>query len=108
MDERTPCPTCGGTERAVAITLTESLTVRSGARLKQKRGSKVILDARLDEPGRQRSTGRANRLNRRIDHLNDRYEERVTDEATGEVIHECSEPLSQHRGHGSDKGPRPS
>jgi len=40
---------------------------------------------------------------RTIDRDTDSYVERVTDPDTGEVIHECVEPLSQHRGHGSAK-----
>lgn len=31
------------------------------------------------------------------------YHERVKDEATGEIIHKITEPLSKHQGHGSDK-----
>ena len=37
-----------------------------------------------------------------IDRQNDHYYEKVTDKETGEITHECSEPLSEHR-HGSDK-----
>ena len=42
-------------------------------------------------------------LERVIDRDNDQYFERVTDYETGEVIHHCKEPLSQHLGHGSDR-----
>ena len=38
-------------------------------------------------------------INRRGDH----YREVITDPETGEVIHHCDEPLSEHRGHGSAK-----
>jgi DNA-directed RNA polymerase subunit RPC12/RpoP len=41
---------------------------------------------------------------RLIDRDGDRYEETVVDLVTGETIHECSEPLSEHWGHGSAKG----
>ncbi len=40
---------------------------------------------------------------RMLDWKNDRYREVVTDPETGAIIHECSEPLSEHRGHGSAK-----
>jgi hypothetical protein len=33
----------------------------------------------------------------------DRYTEVVKDPDTGEIIHECDEPLRAHRGHGSAK-----
>jgi len=38
-----------------------------------------------------------------IDHANDRYKETVTDPESSEVVHAQEEPLSEHRGHGSDK-----
>lgn len=38
-----------------------------------------------------------------IDRDNDHYFEKVTDYETGEVIHHCEEPLSQHQGHGDAK-----
>lgn len=40
-----------------------------------------------------------------IDRENDQYREKVWDPETGEVIHACEEPLSQHFGHGSAKKP---
>jgi hypothetical protein len=61
-----------------------------------------------DMHGVQRSTGRPNRLTRVFDKNTDSYEEVVTDEETGEVIHRQAHPLSEHKGHGSDKGPRTS
>jgi hypothetical protein len=38
-----------------------------------------------------------------IDRYRDWYTETVTMRDTGEVIHHCSEPLSQHTGHGSNR-----
>ena len=38
-----------------------------------------------------------------IDRDNDRYVERIVDSKTAAVIHECKEPLSRHRGHGTAK-----
>jgi hypothetical protein len=37
------------------------------------------------------------------DKKSDKYLEVVTNTETGEILHECIEPLSQHRGHGSEK-----
>jgi hypothetical protein len=39
------------------------------------------------------------------DRREDRFDEVVTDPDTGEVIYECHEPLSQHRGHGDARPP---
>jgi hypothetical protein len=49
----------------------------------------------------QRSTGRWMERDLVVDRKNDRYIERVVDPKTGEVIHVCEEPLSEHRGHGT-------
>ena len=38
-----------------------------------------------------------------IDREADTYDETVTDPESGEIVHECHEPLSEHRGHGSAK-----
>ena len=35
------------------------------------------------------------------------YFEQVTDYESGEIIHKCEEPLSQHQGHGSAKRLKP-
>lgn len=37
------------------------------------------------------------------DKRSDKYLEIVTNPETGEILHRCKEPLSQHRGHGSAK-----
>jgi hypothetical protein len=50
-----------------------------------------------------RKSGRWMKLYRLFDRVKRWYHERVTDPETGEVVHECSEPLTNHRGHGSDK-----
>ena len=39
----------------------------------------------------------------RFDRDTDEYFERVTDIESGEVLHQCIEPLSQHQGHGTAK-----
>lgn len=38
-----------------------------------------------------------------IDRKNNKYKEIITDHETGQIIHECEEPLTNHRGHGSAK-----
>jgi DNA-directed RNA polymerase subunit RPC12/RpoP len=38
-----------------------------------------------------------------FDKQSDSYFERITDMETGEIIHECEEPFSLHRGHGDAK-----
>lgn len=43
------------------------------------------------------------RHERLIDRQNNRYFEKVVARETGEVVHQCDEALSDHKGHGSDK-----
>jgi hypothetical protein len=50
-----------------------------------------------------RSTGKQVRVVRIINKTADAYYEKVTDVETGNVIHECAEPLSKHRGRGTAK-----
>jgi hypothetical protein len=38
-----------------------------------------------------------------IDRKNNKYRETVWDFETGEIVHHCEEPLSQHLNHGSAK-----
>ncbi len=40
---------------------------------------------------------------RKIDREHDSYYEKVSDPETGKILHDCSEPLHEHLGHGSDK-----
>lgn len=49
----------------------------------------------------QETTGRVMQRFQRIDRGENVYYERVHDLATGEVVHETSEPLSEHRDRGS-------
>jgi hypothetical protein len=51
----------------------------------------------------ERRTGRMLHRVRRIDCREDAYVERIFDPRTGETVHWCAEPLSEHRGHGSAK-----
>ena len=48
-----------------------------------------------------RKLGKFVKLERVIDREKNWYKKRVTDPDTGEVLYECEEPLTDHRGHGS-------
>jgi hypothetical protein len=48
------------------------------------------------------NTGEWQTVHRVYDQENDDYSERIVD-ATGKVVKECHEPLSKHRGHGSQR-----
>jgi hypothetical protein len=51
----------------------------------------------------KRRTGRMLYRVRRIDRRGDAYVGHVFDPRTGETVHWCAEPLSEHRAHGSAK-----
>ncbi|HUK55579.1 MAG TPA: zinc ribbon domain-containing protein, partial [Nitrospiria bacterium] len=50
-----------------------------------------------------KKSGKWYKKERIIDKDNDQYKEVISDPETGEIIHECQEPLSEHRNHGSAK-----
>ncbi len=50
-----------------------------------------------------RASGRYYDKVRFIDRQKDLYRELITEPKTGVIIHQCEEPLSKHRGHGSAK-----
>lgn len=53
------------------------------------------------------ASGRLVHKERHWDKQSDWYFERITNIQTGEIIHECEEPLSEHRGHGAAKKTTP-
>lgn len=65
------------------------------------RGKKIRVD-QFDGWEVRKALGDMVRKLRRIDKDADTYQERVTDR-DGNVIHDCQERLSEHRGHGSAK-----
>lgn len=109
VEERTPCPSCGSTTRRFTKTLSETIPVRASLDGKKKSpayASRQRLRVRLQVGDQiEHRTGRWVFKERRTDKDASPawYFERVSDPATGEVLHECSEPLQNHTGHGSAK-----
>jgi hypothetical protein len=93
--------------RTIHVSITETVTTRGGISVKAKRQgqSRPYIEDR-GIPSYSVNRGKTVLREQVIDRDNDRYFERVTDYDTGEVIHECEEPLSEHRGHGSAKPKR--
>lgn len=48
-----------------------------------------------------RKTGRWHLVDRTLNKRNNTYDEEIRDRETGELVHECHEPLTEHQGHGS-------
>lgn len=103
----TPCPRCGSLKRLyknVFVASDEILTgevvrIRTGKGIK-RRWSIEIRQFANSQVNRE---GRISICDRCIDRDNGLYFERVIMRDTREIIHYVEEPLSRHRGHGSDK-----
>jgi transcription elongation factor Elf1 len=106
-ESRTKCPVCGSTARLSFQSCEGGVSVYSKLSYKGKRGGKgkpfVLGVIGYDL---FRKIQKWMRLERVIDRENDYYKEVITNPTTGEIIHHCEEPLSEHRGHGSAKKKR--
>ncbi len=103
-DQRIPCPSCGSTARIFQVTIHDSLMMKAKLGMKAKhssRGKPFIEEVTGDDL--YRKTNKWMNLSRVYDHEKDLYKEIITDPITGEVVHECIEPLSKHTGHGTAK-----
>lgn len=104
------CPKCGSTHKIIYISgISAKIGVK--ARIEGMKGKNFHFPSKkklrwewVSKDTVQRGDGVTRiHLYRYRDRDNDVYEETVTDLETGAIIHECKEPLSEHRGHGSDK-----
>ena len=101
---RVPCPACGSLKRTILVTIKETINIKSklGMKGRHASGGKPFIE-QISGDDLHRDSGQWRKLNRTIDRENDHYYEVVTDPETGEILHECKEPLSEHRGHGAAK-----
>ena len=103
-DERQPCSKCAATARTINVSITEAVTARAGLGVKAKhQGDKKPFIEDLSLPSFSVNRQKLVHHQRVIDRDKDIYLEKVTDYETGELIHECEEPLSSHTSHGSAK-----
>lgn len=105
---KVPCPKCGSTHKTITMNFVDKIPkIRENLRGRVKdmsRPSKEKLRQDFfDGDDFHHKSGKWNYKTRLIDRDNDLYREEVTDPETGEVIHFCEEPLSEHRGHGTAK-----
>lgn len=103
-DHRVPCAKCGGVKRTIHDSVDERVVVRDGFEVKARRaGEKKPYVEDRGIPSHSHRLDKVVHHQRLIDRDKDIYRETVTDYESGEIIHHCEEPLSQHRGHGSAK-----
>ncbi len=102
--DRQPCPACGSNTRLLCVNVHETLTVRSSLRLKGRTagGGRPSMEQVVGD-NLHRQSSKWMKLQRVIDRARNWYREIVTDPETGDVVHKCEEPLSEHRGHGAAK-----
>ena len=106
-EQRGPCPHCGSVSRHFEVGISETLALHSKLTAKGRHpGEKRPFIEQTVGDDLHRKTGRWMKLHRVIDRLRNWYHERVTDPASGQVMHECNEPLTEHKGHDSAK-PKP-
>jgi len=104
VEQRLPCPHCGSVSRRYDVNISETLTFHSKLTAKGRHSDekRPFVEQTVGDD-LHRKSGRWMKLHRLIDRMNNWYHERVTDAATGKIVHECSEALTKHRGHGSAK-----
>lgn len=108
LSQRQPCPNCGSLGRLVHVGVQAEAKVLSsmkaeGVRAGLSRGKgwfKRVFAGQALQRNRDNAVVDVERV---FDRIGDRYTETVTIQETGEVIHSTDEPLSRHKGHGSDK-----
>lgn len=99
------CPQCNSVNLYRSLLLADKIELHENVKGKSNKipGKKKPLGEFQTGEGKSVSRGRFVDKIRKIDRENDLYFERVIDPETGEIIHECSERLSEHFGHGSAK-----
>jgi predicted Zn-ribbon and HTH transcriptional regulator len=101
------CPSCGSNRRRLDIKINlKRMPIEVPVRVvtgdtTEKSSPQTIRYIR----SLTRKTNRVASVIRFIDRINDRYDKMIIDEKAGEIIYECHEPLTQHRGRGSARKP---
>jgi len=103
-ESRVPCRDCGSMARVIEVSVSDSLEFHDSLAFKHKRPDyKKPIAEGVSGDAFFHNESKWVKKERLIDRQANRYRESVTDPATGEVIHQCDEPLDQHTGHGSAK-----
>ena len=101
------CPNCESKKKHIKLIFEEKIELHDQIKGKVKKQGvrKPIKEFKVGDDFHHKS-GKWYHREMYIDRENNQYKEIVKDKTTGEVIHECREPLSKHRGHGSAKRKR--
>ncbi len=98
------CPNCGSKEKHITLTVEEKIKMHEKTEGKAKKQG-IRRPAQEFKVGDylHRNSGKWRHREMYIDREKNQYKEIVKDKTTGEIIHKCEEPLSEHKGHGSAK-----
>ena len=101
------CPNCGSKKKHIKSIFEVEIGLPSQIKGKVKKQGvrKPIKEFKVGDDLHHKS-GKWHHREMYIDRENNQYKEIVKDKTTGEIIHECMEPLSKHKGHGSAKRKR--
>lgn len=98
-----PCDACGSTALLVKVEAHDTLTLRSSTTAKARTpGKRKPFIEIASGDSFTHSTGTWSKRLRVFDRRGDRYRERIEAE-DGTVTRDVDVPLSEHRGHGSDR-----
>jgi len=102
LREDKPCPKCGSKKKRLCVKIEDRIEAHDRIKGKVKKGN-VKKPIREFKAGDDlcKKTGKWHHREMVIDREKDWYREVVKNKKTGRIIHQCEEPLSKHRGHGS-------
>ena len=103
------CPNCGSKKRHIKLNIEEKIELHNQIKgeVKEKGIKKPVKEFKVGDD-LHRKSGKWYHIERHINRKDNYYKEIVKDKTTGKIIHNCEEPLSKHRGHGSAKRKRKS
>lgn len=105
-NESDACPKCGSNRQTIGLSFSEDLSGHFHDQLLgkvKKEGTKKPVKEFIYGDEKRISNNKWVDKTRIIDRENNEYVEIVKDKETGEIIHECKEPLTDHFNHGSAK-----
>lgn len=103
-NQRKPCPKCGSLSRCYHVHITDTIVFHDklGIKARHNSGGKPFFES-VGGSDLHRKSGKWMKLERTIDRERNHYREVVIDPKTGEIVHFCEEPLTEHQGHGTAK-----
>ncbi len=98
------CFNCGSKYKRIILQLHDKLRIveQLNMRVKDFNTKKTVIKSVVGDDfsvGKNKYVHKERVINKR----DDKYFETVKDKETGEIIHNCDEKLSEHKGHGSAK-----